>query len=445
MSRQLAIQVVMAKVVMEKDRVYINEGAQSGFVLSQAPSQAVVAGFGSGKTYSGWLKVFNWLQMYPGVPMGYFAPTVSLIRDIFIPEAEEFCSDRRLRTHYDKQEGKFYIQGFAPIFCRSMHLPENIVGFQIGHAMVDEIDILPHDKAWQAWRKIKARCRKKMYKPGKKHKRKNEVVNQMALATTPEGFKFAYQAFKQDPLPDSELYQMSTYDNAHNLPATYIDELRANYPAQLIDAYINGIFTNLTQGRVWIAYDRNENRSTEHWDGKEALLVGMDFNVERGCAVVYVRRNDGLHAVDEVVNTYDTPATIRVLKERYGEKTPVQVIPDATGRNRKSVNATISDITLLKEAGYRVVKNEINPNIKDRIMATNAMFCNSLGERRMFINDRECPHYAEALETQAYDDNGLPEKGEGKMDDITDAGSYPIAKLFPIKRRSTQLKRYAGI
>lgn len=425
-------------------KIKANAGAQSGFILSQAPSQAVVAGFGSGKTYSGWLKLFYWLRQYPGIPMGYFAPTVSLIRDIFIPEAEEFCANVGLRTHYDKQDGKFHIQGFAPIFCRSMHLPENIVGFQIGNAVVDEIDILPTEKAWLSWRKIKARCRKKLYLPGKKHKRKNEVPNQMALATTPEGFKFAYQAFKQDPLDNSELYQMSTYENAANLPSDYINELKANYPAQLIDAYINGVFTNLTQGRVWVAYDRQANRSTETWDGKEALLVGMDFNVERGCAVVYVRRNTGLHAVDEVVNTYDTPATIRVLKERYGD-TPIQIIPDASGKNRKSVNATESDLSLLRQAGFRVVSNESNPNIKDRIMATNGMFCNALGERRLYVNDSECPYFAEGLENQAYDDNGLPEKGVSKLDDITDAGSYPIAKLFPIKQRSTQLKRVVGI
>lgn len=422
----------------------VNDGGQTDFLKSWAPSQAVVAGFGSGKTYSGWLKILNWLKMFPDVPMGYFAPTVSLIRDIFIPEAEEFCANAGLRTKYDKQEGKFYIQGFAPIFCRSMHLPENIVGFQIGNAVVDEIDILATEKAWQAWRKIKARCRKKLYLPGKKKKPKNEVPNQMALATTPEGFKFAYQAFKQEPLDNSELFQMSTYENARNLPTDYISELKANYPAQLIDAYINGIFTNLTQGRVWISYDREANRSTEQWDGKEPLIIGMDFNVERGCAVTYVRRPSGFHAVDEVVNTYDTPATIRVIKERYGD-TPIQVIPDASGKNRKSVNATKTDLSLLKMAGFRVVRNEFNPNIKDRITTTNAMFCNSLGERRLFVNDRECPHYAEALENQAYDENGLPEKGLGKMDDITDAGSYPIAKLFPIRKRSTQIKRVSGI
>jgi hypothetical protein len=143
-----------------------------------------------------------------------------------------------------------------------------------------------------------------------------------------------------------------------------------------------------------------------------------------------------LHAVDEVHNSYDTPQTISILKERY-RNNGITVIPDASGDARKSVNATTSDIALLKLAGYVVKKNRKNPNIKDRVTATNAMFCNANNERRLFVNDTMCPNFTAALEQQVYDNNGLPQKGEGKYDDIADAGSYPIANLFPIKRPQT--------
>ncbi len=36
-------------------------------------------------------------------------------------------------------------------------------------------------------------------------------------------------------------------------------------------------------------------------------------------AVVYVRRGDTMHAVDEFVNLFDTPAMIEAIKERYPE------------------------------------------------------------------------------------------------------------------------------
>ena len=424
--------------------IFPNEGAQARFIMSSAPSVAAIAGFGSGKTHGNWIKIFKWLNDYPGVPMGYFAPTYALIRDIFIPEVEEFCQAHGIKSRFSKSESKLYVQGYAPVYCRSMMNPETIVGFKIGHAAVDEIDILSMTKAWEAWRKIKARCRIKLYPIGMKKKRENEVHNQMALSSTPEGYKFAFQAFKKNPLRYSELYQMSTYDNEYNLSANYIEELKQNYPKQLIEAYINGVFTNLTSGRVWIGYDRILNRSNEEWDGREPVILGMDFNVSRGCVVIYVKRTTGFHAVDEIYNTADTPASVKIIDDRYAD-VPISVIPDATGKNRKSVNATISDITLLKQANYRVIKNESNPNVKDRVMATNALFCNGLGERRLYVNDDLCPRLADALEQQVYDNNGQPEKGEGKQDDITDAASYPIAKLFPIKKRNSRLLKVSGI
>ncbi len=89
------------------------------------------------------------------------------------------------------------------------------------------------------------------------------------------------------------------------------------------------------------------------------------------------------------------------------------------------------------------MRNESNPNIKDRVTATNAMLCNGMDQRRLLVNDFEAPHFAEALEQQAYDDNGMPEKGVGKFDDITDAGTYPIAKLFPIKGGRAKIRRVA--
>ena len=44
-----------------------------------------------------------------------------------------------------------------------------------------------------------------------------------------------------------------------------------------------------------------------------------------------------------------------------------------------------------------------------------------------------------------YDDNGLPEKGAGKFDDIVDAGSYPIAYLYPIKKQTPVKLQLGGI
>jgi len=400
---------------------------QSRFMMSTAKSVAAVAGFGSGKTEVGMFRMIATMKDYPGYNMLYLAPTIPLIKDIWYPKIESYLTEQGIPFKINRSENTIHIHGYGSVFCRSMEHPHRIIGFEVLDAFIDELDVLPEEKALEAWRKAKARCRQKAPKK-----------NQMYVTTTPEGFKATYELFKKNPIPGSELIQMSTYSNAHNLPDDYIDELRANYPAQLIEAYINGEFVNLVAMPVWNEYDREENSSNELIQSTDNLMVGMDFNVGRGCAIIYVHRGDNLHAVDEVFNSYDTPDTIRVLKERYPLHS-ITVYPDASGSSRKSVNATISDIATLRQAGFKVKANKKNPNIKDRVMATNKMLCNGLGERTLFVNIDKCPNFSDALEQQVYDQNGLPEKGHGKFDDMTDAGTYPIAFLYPIKKVTTKI------
>jgi hypothetical protein len=402
-------------------------GPQAEFFESTAKSVAAVAGFGSGKTEVAMLRMFTTMFQYPRANMLYLAPTFPLIRDIFYPKVEEFLENLGLKYIINKSEHTIKLKKYGRVFCRTMEHPFRIIGFEVLDAFLDELDVLPEVKAREVWRKAKARCRQKV--DGKK--------SQMFLTTTPEGFKATYQMFKKNPLPGSHLVQMSTYSNAHNLPDDYIVELMANYPAQLIEAYINGEFVNLVDLPVWGSYDADKNDSTEGVHKKDELIVGMDFNVGRGCAIVYVMRTTGIHAVDEVYNSYDTPDTIRVLKDRYPNHA-ITVYPDASGSSRKSVNATISDIATLRQAGYTVKSNNRNPSIKDRVMATNAKFCNGLGVRSLFVNKTACPNYSDALIKQVYDKNGLPQKGADAFDDMTDAGSYPIAYLFPIKLNITR-------
>ncbi len=418
----------------------LNDGGQSDFFLSEAPSVAAIAGFGSGKTHAVWMKIFNWMNMFPYASHGYFAPTYSLIRDIFIPAATEFCTLNKLACEFKASENKFYVQGYKPVFCRSMQHPETIVGFEIGNAAVDEIDILNTAKAWEAWRKIKARCRKKLYKPGKKKKRKNQFKNQMALASTPEGFKFAYEAFDKEPLDGSELYQMTTYSNQRNLPVGYIEELMSNYPPQLVNAYILGQFENLVFGRVYTAFDQVLNSAIGvHPYPNETLHIGMDFNVDNMSSIVHVKRKGLPVACDEFVKILDTPHMIKAIRAEY-PRNEIYVYPDASGDSRDTRNASTSDLKLLKNAGFNVKVNLSNPRVKDRVLSMNGMFCNAMGQRRYLVNPYACPVYVSNLLQQPYDANGQPDKSHNQ-DHTNDAGGYFITYEYGIAKPVSQVSK----
>ncbi len=409
---------------------------QAKFLALPNKFRAFVAGFGSGKTWVGSAGLCVHAWEWPRVNAGYFAPTYPQIRDIFYPTIEEVAFEFGLRV--DIHESNKEVHVFSgrryrnTILCRSMEKPGEIVGFKIGHALIDELDVMKTDKAATAWRKIIARMRYKV----------DGLRNGVDVATTPEGFRFVYQQFVK-ALRDRPalagmyaLVQASTYDNEANLPDGYIDSLRATYPPQLIGAYLKGQFTNLTSGSVYPSFDRRLNHTSETAMAGEPLHVGMDFNVLNMTAEISVIRDDLPMTVDELTGVRDTPTMARMLKERYGDTGhPIAIYPDASGGNTSSKNASESDLSILTKAGFTIRANPSNPAVRDRVLSVNAMALNDRGERRWKINTDRCPKLTEALEQQAYDSSGEPDKSTG-FDHPVDAVGYFIAHRFPIVKRT---------
>ena len=246
--------------------------APQGIFLNDLDTKfrAYVGGFGAGKTFVGSLDLGLFAARHPKLVQGYFAPTYRDIRDTFWPTIDEAGFEIGFTTKIktgDKEvelyRGRSY---YGTIICRSMEDPSGIVGFKIARANVDEIDVLPTEKAQNAWRKIMARMR--LVVPG--------VVNGIGVTTTPEGFKFVYETFAKPPSTDRErerlkdysMVQASTYENAAMiradgspaLPPDYIQSLKDTYPDELIDAYLMGEFVNLTSGTVYRSYGREANQ-----------------------------------------------------------------------------------------------------------------------------------------------------------------------------------------
>lgn len=409
---------------------------QARFISLEKKFKALVSGFGTGKTWVGCADLCKHAWEWPGVNSGYFAPTYPMIRDIFFPTMEEVAADWGLDVEINEsnKEVHFYSGGQYrnTVICRSMEKPGSIVGFKIGKALVDELDVMPRMKAEHAWRKIIARLRQKT----------DGLQNGVSVTTTPEGFKFVYDQFvKQirDKPELSALYglvQASTYENAKNLPDDYIPSLMASYPPQLISAYIRGQFVNLSSGNVYPNFDRRLNHTKETIKPGETLHIGMDFNVMNMTAVVSVVRDEAPLTLEERVKVRDTPTMAKRLKEDYLDKGHAVVIyPDASGGNTSSKNASESDLSILRNAGFQIMVNPANPAVKDRINAVDAMTLNADGVRRWKVNTDQCPALTEAQEQQSWASSGEPDKSTGH-DHPNDAIGYFLVKRFPIVKRT---------
>jgi len=408
---------------------------QSDFLALDCKFKAFVGGFGSGKTYAGAMsQAIHYLE-HPRVNQGYFAPTYPQIRDIFYPTIEEVAHSFGLRVDIKESNkevhwfnGRKYI---GTTICRSMDQPNNIIGFKIGRAMVDELDVLPLDKAQNSWRKIIARMRWA------------DVQNGIDVTTTPEGFKFVYKQFVEHVQNKGEsgkygIIHASTYENEANLPEDYIDSLIETYPDELIEAYIKGRFVNLTAGSVYRNYDRKVNNSSETIDKGEPLFIGQDFNVGQMASCVFVKRSNGYHCVDELKGLLDTPKMLEVVAERYaGHK--VIFYPDASGQNRSTKGAARSDLDLIKLAGNQVKVNYSNPFVKDRVLAVNTAF----NKKLVWVNADNCPETVKCLEQQAYDKNGEPDKKSG-TDHQVDGFGYFVAHELPVVKPTVKVHHIAG-
>lgn len=406
---------------------------QYEFVTAQEQFPAMVAGFGSGKSHAAIWRTLYLKRAYPTCDVAYYLPTYDLVARMAMPRFEETLESVGASFKINKNDSLISIQNGGSIILRTMDNPARIVAYEVADSICDELDTLATDKARDVWNKVIARNRQK--KP-------DGALNTVGVATTPEGFRFVYERWQKNPALGYRLIKASTYSNAANLPDGYIDSLRSSYPANLLAAYLDGEFVNLTAGSVYPDFDRALNASAETIQTSEPLHIGMDFNVGRMAAVVFVLRGGDPHAVDELTGLLDTPAMIAAIKARYSGHS-IRVYPDASGGGRRSNNASESDIALLREARFTVLAPSANPPVKNRVLALNQLI-HSEGKRRLRVNPDRCPAFVEGLEKQAYDKNGEPDKTSGH-DHVNDAAGYFIHYSFPIVSRTVTPIRLGGI
>ena len=387
----------------------------------------------SGKTKTLTDAAFRDALEAPSAMIAMYEPTYDLVRLILAPRMEDMLIEQGMRYKYNKTENIIYVSSAqcGDFVMRTLENPARIVGYESYRAHIDEIDILTAELAETAWNKIIARNRQRP-------RGVKEPTNRISVYSTPEGYKFVYNRWAKDAKPGYVMVKAPTRSNPF-LPDDYEDDLRTTYSPQLVKAYLNGDFVNMTAGSVYPDFDRRLNHSNAMLQPFEPVHIGMDFNVLKMTAIVSVIRDGQPITVDELTKVRDTPTMARLLAERYHqERHPITIYPDASGGNTSSKDASESDLSILRQAGFVVRNNPANPSVKDRVNSVNAMVLNGKGERRWLVNTDRCPTLTAALEQQPYDKHGEPEKGTD-LDHPNDAAGYFIWNRWPVAKRTTRV------
>lgn len=399
---------------------------------------ALVAGYGSGKTYAFCAKGILLASLNPGHRGAMLEPTNAMAADVLIPDLTAMIEDLGIPYSYKQSpypSFKLYFDGgVSEILIRSAENYKRLAGLNLAWWGVDECDTIARGVAKKMWYMLVSRLR-----DGK------APCRQGYTTSTPEGFSFLHEYFvtdqedrarlNKDPL-DRHILHASTYDNPH-LDDDFIPDLLEQYPPNLIQGYLLGKFTNLLTGNVYDQFTRAQNgtdKTIADFDDGEWLKdvhIGVDFNVGKTCGICHIIDDDGNPwAIDEITTQKNTDTLIASIKKKF-PKRKVYVYPDASGRSEHT-NASATDVKLLSNH-FTVKAPRKNPPVRDRVNSMNAVFCNGDGEVRYRVNTRLCPKYTTALETQGYTDQGKPDKAHDQ-DHPPDASGYFIHNKFPIKR-----------
>ena len=380
----------------------------------------ISAGYGAGKTRALCAKAVMLAAVNQGFIGAVMEPTGPLIRDIWQNDFEQFLEAYDIPYTFRASPLPEYMLhlpgGDTKILCRSFENWSRIIGLNLAWVLADEIDTVTPSIANKAFPKILGRLR-------------SGNVRQFGAASTPEGFRWMWTTFGSEQAKDRDdrkLIKMRSVDNPH-LPPDFIERLEANYDPNLLKAYLDGEFVNLTTGTVYDRFDRTKHVTSNVPDTeREPLRIGVDFNVGNMSAIIGVKLGNNLLVIDEVSGAHDTDALAQQIKARYPDRR-IYIYPDASGGNR-STNATQTDIQILDSYGMSNQSPRANPPVRDRVAAVQALLENGKGHVRLQVS-HTCKRLIECLELQCYTEKGDPDKDAGH-DHMNDALGYLIWREF---------------
>ncbi len=380
----------------------------------------LVAGYGSGKTFTVARKAIQLCMLNPGTDGIITEPSHPLLTQILIPELHAALKQFRIPYTFKVGEKIFYLQigdHQNRILLASADNYTKLIGVNASFVILDEFDTMRAQVSYEAFIKLLGRLRA-------------GNVRQMVIVSTPEGFSSMHRIFvKEKDKHQSRLIHAKTTDNFF-LPEDFIASMLGSYSPTQQQAYINGDFVNLNQESIF-DFDRIQNHATVDLElSDKDIYMSVDFNIG-GCVTI-----SALYIEDEVYIFYENvdPNTFAIrdtLTEKFKDK-DIWCAADASGAH-KSTNATTSDHEILSEVpGLTFIQGTTNPQIQDSILAVNAAF----RTKKLWIDTNKCPKLTEALEQHAYGIDGRPIKvnDHPSTDDYTDTIRYLVWALIPINK-----------
>ncbi len=388
--------------------------------MSEDKHPFLVGGVGSGKTTAFCLKAISEAGKNSGKTILLAEPTYPMIRDVLQPTFESVLRQAGFDYEYTATATKYRVywkQGWCDVIMRSCESYLRWAGLNLAAGGIDEADQLRDDRAWKM---LLSRLRD------------GNTLTAFGSGT-PEGFKFVYKYWGDNPKEGYKLIRGKTTDN-EMLPQEFINSLKQNYDENLLKAYLNGEFVNLQQGATYYQFTRENNVKANTYNPKLPVRCAIDFNVApMACSLFHITKNDesGVQVFDEIELHHSggteiiTERMAQEIKDRYPRNKYI-AYPDPAGGSRHT-SALHSDHDILRRAGFEVKVKPKAPRITDSVNAVN-----KLCEKNLII-DPSCKGLITDLE-QTVNKQGTREIDKSNKDrtHFSDGLRYAIDFEYPI-------------
>ena len=316
---------------------------------------------------------------------------------------------------FDKKNNIITV-GTVEIYLIPLENPENIYGWSVACAFLDELSELPPDVCMEAIKSINDRVRQQI------DGFRTPFIVSVSSSQGLDGQYLAMEHFKRNGMGYFKV-RGETRDNVY-LPKSYVENLYKIYNEKETKVYLEGHFLAVNTSLVFSDYDPKVNLlSVDLHDSLEpddTVFIGQDFN-NFGCAGVACVVKKGCIII---IKDYDIP-DIRRAPEIFRYDFPSQKIvwvPDATSTQFYSQFKKE-----LRAKDIKIAYRKSNPLVQDRVFVINKLF----HAQRMFSTPI-CKDVEKTLLTHQFDPRTqVPMKGgKGAPDHIADALGYAVYHIM---------------
>lgn len=394
-------------------------------INSTSKDTLFLAGIGTGKSFLGALWIIKQVLEYPKSKGLIVANTHTQLLNATIHTLTQLLDKFGIPYTKALSGAQKHIKiNKSLIYLYSLEKYDNIRGIEVGYILLDEAAFAREE----AMKVLKGRLRDK------------HGPLQCLYTTSPNGFNWLWKKFNgRDGKSATDkicLIRGITKDNIF-LPEGYYEDLVEEYGGEdspLARQELFGEFTSLTGGCIYWAFNRDTNVRDCKLDPKYPVYAGLDFNVENmNCTLIqYIRGRfhvcERIQLNDHNANTYDMAD---YLLTNYASKYRLIIVPDSTGRSRKSSAIEgQSDHKILTDAGLNVV-NTSNPLIRNRQNNVNIKF-----KKELLYIDPKLNDLILEIESLSSRDK------EGDVSHAAVTIGYVLWHLDPLKRERKKTESY---